>query len=103
MHELLIDLLVFIITVLGIIMTKNIIPYIKTLIKSSDYADIYDIVETAVKAAEQKCTAPKQGKTKKADVYKFVSNWLKNKGIQISEDELDRLIEAAVYTMNTEA
>lgn len=103
MHEIVIDLLVFIITVLGIIMTKNIIPYIKTLIKSSDYADIYDIVETAVKAAEQKCTAPKQGKAKKADVYSFVSHWLESKGIHITDDELDRLIEAAVYTMNMEA
>lgn len=103
MHEFMIDVLVFVITVLCIILTKNVIPYIKTLIKTSDYADIYDIVETAVKAAEQKCTTPKQGKAKKADVYSFVSSWLREKGIHISEDELDRLIEAAVYTMNMEA
>jgi LL-H family phage holin len=102
MHDYVIDILVFVITVLGIILTKNVIPYIKTLIKTSDYADIYDIVEVAVKAAEQKCTAKKQGKAKKADVYNFVSRWLDNKGIHITEDELDRLIEAAVYSMNTE-
>lgn len=102
MHDYVIDILVFVITVLGIILTKNVIPYLKTLIKTSDYADIFDIVEVAVKAAEQKCTAPKQGKAKKADVYNFVSHWLDNKGIHITEDELDRLIEAAVYSMNTE-
>lgn len=102
MHEYVIDVLVFVITVIGVILTKNVIPYIKTLIKTSEYADIYDIVEVAVKAAEQKCTAPKQGKAKKADVLTFVSRWLDNKGIHITEDELDRLIEAAVYSMNTE-
>lgn len=102
MHDYVIDVLVFVITVLGIILTKNVIPYIKTLIKTSDYADIFDIVEVAVKAAEQKCNAPKQGKAKKAEVYSFVSHWLENKGIHLSEDEIDRLIEAAVYSMNTE-
>lgn len=102
MHEIIIDILVFVITVLGIIITRNVIPYLKTLIKNSEYADVYDMVEIAVKAAEQKCTGMKQGKAKKADVYAFVSNWLEGKGIHITEAELDRLIEAAVFTMNNE-
>lgn len=102
MHDYVIDILVFVITVLGIIITKNVIPYIKTLIKSSDYAELFGIVEVAVKAAEQKFQAPKQGKVKKAEVYSFVSHWLEEKGIHISEDEIDRLIEAAVFSMNAE-
>lgn len=102
MHEYMIDILVFIITVLGIVITRNVIPYIKSLIKDSEYATIYDIVETAVKAAEQKCKAPKQGKAKKAEVYNYVSRWLDARGIRLTEDDLDRLIEAAVYSMNEE-
>lgn len=102
MHDYVIDILVFVIMVLGIILTKNIIPYIKTLIKTSNYAELFDIVEVAVKAAEQKFQAPKQGKIKKAEVYNFVSHWLEEKGIHISEDEIDRLIEAAVFSMNLE-
>ena len=103
MHEILIDALVFVITVCGFVLTGTIIPYIKKLIQNSEYADIYDVVEIAVKAAEQKCNAPKQGKAKKADVLAYVSNWLNEKGIKLSEADLDRIIEAAVYSMNTEA
>lgn len=102
MHEYIIDMLIFLITVCGIIITRTVIPYLKALVKSSEYADVYDIVETAVKAAEQKCKAPKQGKTKKADVYAYVSKWLESKGINLTEDDIDRLIEAAVFSMNNE-
>lgn len=102
MHEYIVEILVFVITVLGIILTQNIIPYVKSLIKSSEYANVYDIVEMAVRAAEQKCAAPKQGKAKKADVYAYISQWLNEKGICLTEDDIDRLIEAAVYSMNNE-
>lgn len=102
MHEIVMDIAVFAITVCGIIITRNVIPYIKDLIESSMYADIYDTVETAVKAAEQMCKAPKQGKTKKADVYCYVSHWLDERGIRLSEDDIDRMIEAAVFSMNNE-
>lgn len=102
MHDYVVDLLVFAITVCGVILTKYFIPYIKEQIKASKYATVYDMVETAVKAAEQKCQAPKQGKSKKADVLAFMSNWLETKGIHLSEDELDRIIEAIVWQMNNE-
>ena len=105
MHEYMIDILVFIITVLGIIITRTVIPYIKSLIKDSEYATIYEVVETAVKAAEQSYKKiPKAGKTKKNEVVHYVTNWINNKGIRLNltEDDLDRLIEAAVYAMNNE-
>lgn len=102
MHEYIVDLLVFLITVCGIIITKTVIPYLKSLIKASQYAEIFDIVETAVKAAEQKCTVPKQGKAKKADVYAYISHWLDDRGIRLSEDDIERMIEAAVLNMHLE-
>lgn len=102
MHEYIIEILIFVLTVLGIVITKNVIPYLKSLIKASEYSDAYDMVETAVKAAEQKCTAPKQGKAKKADVYAFISHWLDDKGIHLTEEEIERIIECTVWSMNNE-
>lgn len=102
MHEYIIEVLIFAITVIGIILTRNVIPYLKTLIKSSEYAEVYDMVETAVKAAEQKCTGLKQGKAKKSDVYAYISHWLLDRGIHLTEEEIERIIECAVYQMNNE-
>ena len=100
MHEVIIDIICFVVAVCGFVLTGAILPYIQQLIKNSKYSDVYDIVETAVQAAEQKCKTPKQGKAKKAEVYSFVSHWLDNEGIKISEDEIDRIIESAVWCMN---
>ena len=58
-----------------------------------------DMVALAVRAAEQTITGSGQGAVKKAEVVKLVSEWLYGKGINITEDELDQLIEAAVYQM----
>lgn len=102
MHEILVDVLVFAITVATIVVTRNVVPYIKNLIKDSQYADILDIVELAVKSAEQIYKQPKQGKAKKADVYKYVTGWLNARGIRLTEEDIDRLIEACVFTMNNE-
>ena len=101
MNDFLFEVLLFVVTVCSVIITKTIIPWIKAKIHESEYAEVYEIVETAVKAAEQKCKAPKQGKVKKADVLAYVSQWLESKGIKLTEDDLDRLIEAAVFSMNT--
>lgn len=60
------------------------------------------MVALAVRAAEQTITGQGQGAVKKAEVIKFVSEWLYGKGINITEDELDQLIEAAVYSMKQE-
>lgn len=102
MHEYMVEILIFVITVCGIVITKTIIPYFKQLIKNSEYSDVYDLIEIAVRAAEQKCKTPKQGRSKKAEVYTFISHWLDSKGIRLTEDEIDRMIEAAVYSMNEE-
>lgn len=102
MREYMVEIVIFVITVCGVILTKNVIPYLKALVKNSEYSDIYDMVETAVKAAEQKCSQPKQGKAKKAEVVAFITHWLNEKGINLTEDEIDRIIEATVYSMNNE-
>lgn len=100
MHEFMMDILVAVIMICGFVLTGTVIPYIKQLIKDSEYASVYDAVETAVKAAEQKCKLSGQGRAKKAEVYTFISKWLETKRIYITEDEIDRLIEAAVFAMN---
>lgn len=95
-------ILKLVISVCAALITAYAVPYLKTLKNDARYERMLDIVALAVRAAEQTITGSGQGAVKKAEVIKFVSEWLYGKGINITEDELDQLIEAAVYSMKWE-
>ena len=84
------------------IVTRCLVPYLKSQVEASKYADLVDIVQTAVEALEQTIRESGQGKAKKAQVIAFVSAWLAEHDMYITEEQLDKLIEAAVFTMNKE-
>jgi hypothetical protein len=60
-------------------------------------------VEIAVRAAEQTIKGSGQGAIKKDEVINFVTSWMISHGIQISAEQLDQLIECAVYNLKLEA
>lgn len=95
-------ILKLVISVCAALITAYAVPYLKTLKNDARYERMLDMVALAVRAAEQTTTGQGQGAVKKAEVIKFVSEWLYGKGINITEDELDQLIEAAVYSMKQE-
>lgn len=102
MDDMTMMLLKIIISVCAALITAYAVPYLKTLKNDARYERMLDMVALAVRAAEQTITGSGQGAVKKAEVIKFVSEWLYGKGINITEDELDQLIEAAVYSMKQE-
>lgn len=102
MNEILFDLLLCIISLLSILFAKYMIPYVKARIEESEYANLLEIIDIAVRAMEQTLQKSGMGAEKKKRVIAFVSSWLKDKGVRISEDQLDKLIEAAVYNMKHE-
>ena len=83
-------------------MTVYLIPYIRTLKEDKRYGQLLDVVEVAVKAAEQTWKS-ETGEYKKSEVLSFVANWMKENGIKITQEQLDQLIECAVYQMKQEA
>ena len=99
MNDVTFMLLKIVVSVCAALITAYAVPYLKELKKDSRWAAVIDMIELAVRAAEQTIREPGQGKMKKAEVLKFVSEWLERNGIGITEDELDQLIEAAVYQM----
>lgn len=82
------------------LVTKFLIPYLKTLREDARWLRLINMVETAVEAAEQIVKEPGSGAEKKKMVLSFVSDWLTKQGISVTEDELDKLVEAAVKKMN---
>ena len=89
-----------VVSVLLVLVTKYLLPYLKTLREDARWNKLIDMVQTAVEAAEQTMTHPGSGANKKKAVIEFVSSWLSRQGIEVTSEELDKLIEAAVKRMN---
>ena len=85
-----------IIILLGTVITYVVIPYIKAKTTEEQRNNIYFWVQVAVNAAEQIYVEKGMGMIKK----KYVVEYLRNKGINISEEDLNILIEAAVKELN---
>ncbi len=92
-----IDIIVkVIIPILGAILTYLIVPFIKQKTTKEQRDNIYFWVRIAVGAAEQIYKEKGQGKLKK----EYVVSFLQSKEIDITIQELDVLIEAAVLELN---
>lgn len=74
-----------VIAILGAIITYVVVPYFRT-------KNALVWVEVAVSAAEQIFSEPKMGEQKKDYVLQF----LKRKGVKLTKEQLEVLIEAAV-------
>lgn len=85
-----------VIPILGAILTYYLVPLFKNNTTEKQREDIYFWVTVAVKGAEMIYDEKGQGILKKA----YVLNFLNNKGIIITEEELEVLIEAAVKELN---
>lgn len=99
MNDVTFMILKVIVSVATALITVYLIPYIKSQTKTKRQEEVLSMVEVAVRAAEQTLNS---GKVKKAEVVTFVTSWLDQRGIKITEEQLDKLIESAVYSMNNE-
>ena len=88
--------------IISIMVTRVAVPYIQTLRLTAEQELALYLIEKAVRAVEQTIKETGQGKAKKAEVVKFVQRELAEKGISITDEQIDKLIEAAVYSMNRE-
>lgn len=75
------------------------IPYLKATIEKTKYAQIVDWVGKAVLMAEQTVLGTKAGAEKKAIVIDFIKRMLVQKNIAITDEQLNILIESAVFAM----
>lgn len=91
-----------VISVCAALITAYVIPYIKTLRNDKRYASLLDMVGVAVMAAEQSLKN-ETGEYKKSEVLAYVAHWMDEHGIYVDTEQLDRLIECAVFRMKQEA
>lgn len=77
-----------------------VIPFLSELTEKYKYSRTEEFVNAAVKTAEQVIKGSGKGAAKKEKVLAAVSDWLKKYSIDMTEEELDALIESTVFTMN---
>lgn len=83
------------------LITTFVIPLLKEKLDEAKYQKLLDIIDVAVRATEQAIGGSGNGTEKKGEVIRYVTQYLDNNHIDISEDQLNQLIEAAVYSMNS--
>lgn len=98
MNDITFTILKVVVSVCSALITIYLIPYIYTLKEDKRYASLVAMVEVAVKAAEQTIGAG-QGALKKSEVIDFVSKWMNDNGVRITEEQLSQIIESAVYQL----
>lgn len=88
-----------VVSVCAILVTIYVIPFLKSKVDDKQWNDLLDIVEKSVLAAEQTIGA-KNGTIKKSEVMAFVMDYISDKGLNLTKELVDQLVEAAVYKMN---
>lgn len=94
--EVFVRIVLGVISILGAVITYMVVPYLKSKTSKEQRETIMFWVSVAVSAAEQIFNERGMGAEKK----KFVVEFLVEKGIKVSLDELDVLIESAVKELN---
>ena len=100
MNEVLFEILKAAVVLAAVILVRYAVPYLKMRVEESKYAWLVKWAEIAVRSVEQTITGSGDGAEKKAVVTKFLKEMLARKNIDISDSQLDNLIEAAVFAMN---
>lgn len=100
MNEVIFNILRIVLSICSALVAAYLVPYIRNELKKDKYEKLLEIIEVAVKAAEQTIKGSGMGKIKKENVIDFVSIWMLENGINISQEQLSQLIEAAVFQLN---
>ena len=86
-----------VIGLVAVVITSIIIPYIKKKTTTEQQRQIVAWVKIAVTAAEQIYVGTGRGPEKKL----YVIEWLADRNIAVDMDQIDALIESAVYELNS--
>jgi hypothetical protein len=89
-----------VIEIITLVLGGFLVPYIKSRIGAEKYAKILQAVEEGVSAAEQIYKHLEKSDEKNELRYQYALNYLKSKGINLTEEQMKTLIEDAVNKLN---
>jgi LL-H family phage holin len=102
-------LFALVVAIAGIV-AKTLIPYLKqkeaealAKLRQTQWAWAADIIEAVVRAVEQTVSEEIHGEDKKAIAVRYITDIFRQNGINLSHEQIDKLIEAAVQAMNQQS
>lgn len=110
MNDIIYDLLLAVITALGVAFVRYALPWLKKQaekaemdLREKNYTFAAEIVRSLVHAVEQTVSGRGQGEIKYDTVVNIAKQAFADANIQITDTQLETLIESTVHAMNTEA
>ena len=102
LEEMITQIVLGIITILGAIVTYYVVPVLKTKVKYQKVALLNSFVEDAVRSANQLYT-PEQWKDKKYYVENLIAEYLNyNTGLNFTKAQINAIIEGVVRSVKVE-
>lgn len=102
MNEIIFNIVQVVIVSAILAVLRYLIPFLIQLLRSHNYNFAADIIETAVRAAEQSFIGHGRGDEKFEYAVKVAKLAFQKYHIPITDDQICQLIEAAVQAMNAE-
>lgn len=99
MNELIFELFRMIAIIIGLVLAYYVIPCLRAMVAKHIDDNTTDFIKACVYAAQQTMT---DNEDKKNYVLSQATEWLNQKDISISDEQLNILIESAVLAMKTE-
>lgn len=99
MNDILYEILKSVVVLVLILLTRYAVPYLKQRLENSKYDWVVKWAEIAVRSTEQTVFGDKKGPERKAIVTKFIKGMLLQKNVSLSDEQLDNIIESAVFAM----
>lgn len=110
MQNLIFNILMALVVALVGIVTRQLLPFLREKkaeatekIRQTRWAWCVDIIDAVVRAVEQTVSDEIHGEEKKAEAITWISRIFWQAGLNLTDDQIDALIEAAVQQMNAEA
>lgn len=103
MNDTLFAILQIVATAALTLIIRYLVPFLIQLLRQHNYSFAADIVEHLVRAAEQTIIGSGRGTERFEQVMKTAKQLLEANRIQMTEEQIEKLIEAAVQIMNAEA
>lgn len=97
MNDLSFTILKIVVSACSALITVFVVPYLRRLAENEKLTEIMKAVNVAVSAAEQTIKGSGKGAEKKHQVIEFMLDWMHSRGISFDAEQIDGLIEAAVY------
>lgn len=102
MNDIIFEVIKSLVVIAVMVLVRYAVPFLKAKIKDSNLEWLYDWAVYAVEAAEQTHTGTGLGAVKKATVKEFLLKAAKEAGVSVTDDQVENLIESAVYAMKQE-